>query len=373
MRSGTHRSRWLKAALFALALGAAQLCQSGLLAAPALAASPPAGFGEGAGFCASAVPGGHDLGASFGDVYACGPANDSGKGHDVPASGPYQGFFEAAPRSYQCTELADRVLFDIWGKTPVYGAGLDGRNFASTVHTRYPSVPLIPNGTKGQPYLPGDIVSFTGNSKEPDGHVAVVKSATENSSGNGKVTIIEENAAASGQETLTVSDWKLEPAKGAWVTPYEFDALGSPPGTDGIGYYDPATYTWHLRNTLSGAGPSNYAFTWGGPGDIPLVGDWNGTGEDGIGYYDPATYTWHLRNTLSGAGPSNYAFTWGGPGDIPLVGDWNGSKADGIGFYDPANDGWHLRNTLSGAGPSNYAFTWGGPGDTPLVGDWNGK
>ncbi len=276
MRNGMHWSRWLKAALLALALGAAQLSQSGALAGPAQAAAPPTGFGEGAGFCASAVPGGRDLGASFGDVYACGPANNSGKGYDVPASGPYKGFFEAATWSYQCTELANRVLFDIWGKAPVYAANLDGKTFASTVHAHYPSVRLVTNGTVGQPYLPGDIVSFTGNSKEPDGHVAVVTASTENASGNGKVTIIEENAAASGQETLTVSDWKLEPAKGAWVTPYEFDALGSPPGTDGIGLYDSSAYSWHLRNTLSGTGPSNYAFTWGGPGDTPLVGDWNG-------------------------------------------------------------------------------------------------
>jgi hypothetical protein len=88
-------------------------------------------------------------------------------------------------------------------------------------------VPLEENGTPGQPYQPGDIVSFTGNSKEPDGHVAIVTASTENANGNGKVTIIEENAAPSGKETLTVSHWKMLPAAGSYVTPSNFDALAA--------------------------------------------------------------------------------------------------------------------------------------------------
>jgi NlpC/P60 family len=139
------------------------------------------------------------------------------------------------------------------------------------------------------------------------------------------------------------------------------------PAADGIGYYDPANGSFHLRNSLS-SGPSNYAFVLGPPHMIPLVGDWNGKGADGIGYYDPANGSFHLRNSLS-SGPSNYAFVRGAPGDIPLVGDWNGKGADGIGYYNPANYSFHLRNSLS-SGPSNYAFVRGAPGDIPLVGDW---
>ena len=48
------------------------------------------------------------------------------------------------------------------------------------------------------------------------------------------------------------------------------------------------------------------------------------SGKDGVGYYNPSNHSWHLRNSLSGTGSSNYAFTWGGPGDIPVIGDWNG-------------------------------------------------
>ena len=211
-------------------LGVAVLLASSGIAVLGLSspsAAAPVGYGEGATFCSTAVPGGYNLGANFDNVYACGPANNSGTGYYVPASGSYKGYFEDAPWTYQCTELADRLLFDVWGKNPVYGSSLDGATFASAVHKAYSSVALISNGTVGQPYLPGDIVSFTGNSIEPDGHVAVVESSSEDSTGNGSVTVMEENASASGQETLAVSNWSLQKAVGSDVTPSEFDALAS--------------------------------------------------------------------------------------------------------------------------------------------------
>jgi hypothetical protein len=126
--------------------------QSG--ATPRLAHStPPPGFGEGAGFCASAVPGGYTLGDSFDDVYASGPANNSGSGYYVPASGSHMGFFEDAPWTYQCTELANRFVFDVWGVAPINGSSLDGATYASTLSSER-HVPLVANGTAGQPYLP---------------------------------------------------------------------------------------------------------------------------------------------------------------------------------------------------------------------------
>ena len=139
------------------------------------AATPPASYGEGSTFCSTAVPGGKDLGYSYDNVYACGPANNSGTGYFVPASGTYKGYFEDSKYEYQCTELADRFLFDIWGKAPVSGSSLDGASFAATVASQR-SVPLVKNGTAGKPYLPGDIVSFTDGG---DGHVAVVATSTE--------------------------------------------------------------------------------------------------------------------------------------------------------------------------------------------------
>jgi hypothetical protein len=143
----------------------------------------------------------------------------------VPASGPYQGFFEDAPYGYQCVELANRFVFDLWGLAPI---NANGNNYASTLSSAR-HVPLVANGTAGQPYLPGDVVSFTGTGALRDGHVAVVMGSTytPGDGGNYSVTLLEENASASGTNTATVTNWKMANPKGALVTPSNFDALAS--------------------------------------------------------------------------------------------------------------------------------------------------
>src|SRR5579862_1565519 len=111
--------------------------------------SPPSDYGEGSSFCADAVPGGFDLGGAFDDVYACGPANNSSSqsnGFEVPAGGAYRGFFENEGWTYQCVELANRFVFDIWGLSPVYS---NGNGYAQALHAAHPSVTLIANGSVG--------------------------------------------------------------------------------------------------------------------------------------------------------------------------------------------------------------------------------
>ena len=196
------------------------------------AAIPP-GTGTGPSYCASVVTGGYELGGgstSLDNVYPCGPEPGSG------APG-YGDAFEASPWGFQCTELANRFVFNAWGLQPIFGKSLDGAHYAQTLHAVYPSVALVANGTAGQPYLTGDIVSFKGtHTSTTDGHVAVVISSTYASGDNGNysITIMEQNAptqnpatATMGQENLTVKNWALQPAPGAWVTPYDFDALHS--------------------------------------------------------------------------------------------------------------------------------------------------
>jgi surface antigen len=140
-------------------------------------------------------------------------------------------------------------------------------------------------------------------------------------------------------------------------------------GADGIGYYDPRTGTFHLRDKLS-SGPANYSFAFGPPGMVPLIGNWDGKRGDGIGYYDPRTGTFHLRNSLS-SGAADYVFAFGRPGMIPVAGNWAGGQQTGVGVYDPRTGWFRLRDRLSG-GPAGYAFRFGPRGMTPLAGDWLG-
>ncbi|HEV7958400.1 MAG TPA: CHAP domain-containing protein, partial [Acidimicrobiales bacterium] len=166
------------------------------------------------------------MGVTFNGVAVCGTTSNASGTSNEQGDITYNGV-TLDSIGFQCVELASRYLYFTTGDIPPQ---VNGDDFATAVHEDYKSIPLVPNGTADQPYLPGDIVSFIGNagtSLAGIGHVAVVTQSTENSSGNGTVTMMEENAADSPQETLSVENWSLLPGAGEFVTPYDFDALAS--------------------------------------------------------------------------------------------------------------------------------------------------
>ncbi len=111
-----------------------------------------------------------------------------------------------------------------------------------------------------------------------------------------------------------------------------------------------------------------HSFSFGQPGDIPVMGDWNGDGTHTVGVV--RGNRWILRNT-NDAGPADLNFEFGDPGDLPVVGDWNGDGRTGIGMRMATRNRWRLRNTAD-PGPPNIAFRFGRASDTPVAGDWNG-
>jgi hypothetical protein len=142
-----------------------------------------------------------------------------------------------------------------------------------------------------------------------------------------------------------------------------------------VGLYDPANARFLLRNSNS-AGGADITVNYGAAnqGFIPIVGDWDGDGVDTVGLYDPAHAAFFLRNSNTD-GVADITFTYGpaGWGFIPIVGDWNGDGVDSVGLYDPANAAFFLRNSNSG-GVADLMFTFGpaGQGFIPLAGDWDG-
>ena len=202
-------------------------------------------------------PGASNLGANFDNVYACGPQPGS--------SFPSYGDSFQPQGGFQCTELANRFLFDLFGQGPVFddsfnGENLDGDTFAATVNNAYPSDPLIANGTANQPYLAGDIVSFADKpGHDEGGHVAVVMGSTYTAgdSGNYTITILEENSPTgpNGSESLNVSNWSLSTPSTSWVTPLNFLALVS-----GVTPPPPAR---HAPDDVNGDGNSDLAILSG--------------------------------------------------------------------------------------------------------------
>lgn len=123
--------------------------------------------------------------------------------------------------------------------------------------------------------------------------------------------------------------------------------------------------TWFI-----GAGDGNYfgvidSFRYGDPGDVPVMGDWDGDGRTTPGVR--RGNTWYLSNAYGD--PASYVVQYGDPGDLPVVGDWSHSGHQSIGVV--RGNTWFLKDTIDGSGVADRVFTYGDGGDRPVAGDWN--
>ena len=173
-----------------------------------------------------------------------------------------------------------------------------------------------------------------------------------------------------------------------WVTEMFFDANGYSPGEpsvesgtrpcssgvcDSVGLVDGGGM-WRLWDALS-ADASIDDFYFGNPGDVALMGDWDGDGVATPGLYRQSDGFVYLRNSNS-QGVADVTFFFGNPGDYPLVGDFNGNGRDTVSIFRQSEARVYVVNKLGtnggSLGAADYSFLFGNPGDTPFVGDFNG-
>ncbi|MDA8083867.1 MAG: S8 family serine peptidase [Nitrospiraceae bacterium] len=123
----------------------------------------------------------------------------------------------------------------------------------------------------------------------------------------------------------------------------------------------------------------------GAAGDIPVTGDWNNDGITKIGIYRVVNGEgfWYLDDGTHNFGPIAPRGPFGGlAGDIPVTGDWDGTGPSKSGIYRVINGNgtWLLDNgdgVFNGCGgfplQDECIGPFGGlPGDIPVVGDANG-
>jgi hypothetical protein len=111
---------------------------------------------------------------------------------------------------------------------------------------------------------------------------------------------------------------------------------------------------------------------FGQAGDVPIVGDWRGTGRIALGLFRQGTFILDLSGHLTGTptGQSDATFAFGQGGDIPVVADWNGSGTTKVGVFRNGlwlvdYDGDRVFNAL------DRSYVYGQAGDIPVVGDWD--
>ena len=84
-----------------------------------------------------------------------------------------------------------------------------------------------------------------------------------------------------------------------------------------------------MNNNLTWDSGTDKSGVFGAPGDLWVVGDWDGTGVARVGVFRPSVGLWglDLNGNLAWDGGSDLSGVFGAAGDTPLVGKWSAGPA----------------------------------------------
>src|SRR5262249_47628697 len=172
--------------------------------------------------------------------------------------------------------------------------------------------------------------------------------------------------------------WQLRglPVIGRWI---------STATKDQIGVYRPNIGFWWLD--LNGNGQLHSCtvdgcWSFGNLSGLPVVGDWTNTGTTKLGIFDPNASTsasqWKLDLNGNGNWDGCTVDACRGPfgisGDLPIAGDWTGTGQVRIGVFDPNSGMWNLdvngNGVFDGCTVDACLGPFGQQGDLPVVGQW---
>jgi len=187
-----------------------------------------------------------------------------------------------------------------------------------------------------------------------------------NTAGNvwSKTTIV---TAADGNYPLTVVAYDKAANRNTGTITVSVNNNATPTTTASkIGIFRTLNFFLASNNT-NGGGTVN-AFNFGMAGDVPVTGDWLGSGPTTVGIFRTGNFFLASSN-IPGGGTVN-AFNFGMAGDVPVAGKWSGSGAATVGIFRTGNF-FLASSNIPGGGTVN-AFNFGMAGDVPVAGDWDG-
>ncbi len=181
------------------------------------------------------------------------------------------------------------------------------------------------------------------------------------------------------QTSAGYGSWVIDPQRQGGLcgtcSVYFFGGSGDVPllgDFDGDGTADLVLFrngAWYVHTDHTDHyGSVQYAFTFGTAGDVPFVGDFDGDGRADIGVFRQGTWLISLSSgTLYGSTIADLTVGFGAPTDVPFVADWD---RDGIADLGLFRDGiWYVSTRRDSFAQVVYGM--GGTGDTPLAARFN--
>ena len=219
--------------------------------------------------------------------------------------------------------------------------------------------------------LPGTLVDLDKATPLPGGgySYAVQNSTIADASGNYSIQLPQN--LTNGSILLSVRDHDIagnlsdpSPLLDLQIVTTYGDYLGA--GKASIAVYQPNIAYLSILNT-PGGNPPFVSFPLGSVGDIPIQGDFDGSGKIDPGYYRDSNHTFYVNR------PSGFVavqMPGGQPGDIPVPGDYDGSHVDSFAVYRPSNGTWYILMASTG---QLVSIQFGNPNvSRPIPADWSG-
>ncbi|MBX3297054.1 MAG: VCBS repeat-containing protein [Acidobacteria bacterium] len=139
------------------------------------------------------------------------------------------------------------------------------------------------------------------------------------------------------------------------------NANAAPPAD--LAVWRPSTGVWWV---LGGPGSQQTSFQWGGTGDKPVPGDFDGDGKTDFSIYRGSTGEWWIYRSSDN---TSTTIAFGQAADLPAVGDYDGDGRSDAALYRGANGTWYITRSSDS---SSYQVQFGLSSDVPAPGDFDG-
>ena len=204
-------------------------------------------------------------------------------------------------------------------------------------------------------------------------------------SGTGAITLADVQARALFMAvplaSPSVLGWSVVRATSVTISPGVGTFTTNPQtGTADVAVSSSTTYTLNAATSFGALSPAltttvlGPPVQFGGAGDVPVPGDYDGDGKTDFAVYRPSTGEWFIFGTASGFQTRVFGSpASSGLGDTPVPADFDGDGKTDLAVYRKATGEWFVFGSATGFQTLLFgAPASSGLGDTPVPADFDG-